>query len=315
MELNGRSYGTYVTQYLSYMRTEDPEVREAKKENFERMRKYELPEGMMMEDRQIPGHPEGKEELPIRIYRPSSTEPLPMILDIHGGGWVLGNLEADNYRCIELARRIPAILVTVDYTLSDGREHHFPAPLMDCYQAYLWMSAHAEELGGDPARLGLHGSSAGGNLAAGLALYLRDHGGPKCALAVLNCPCLYLDFPETPAYHQNRELKMGPDEYAIGSECAYLGGMNGQIPSYYAFPGLCPDVRGLCAHYVIAAQYDTLRDDSVRYVQRLLNAGVQVDFQLAARTCHCFSGVAHPYTDLTHDMIAFAFQREFADWE
>lgn len=311
MKLNARPYGNYVGQYLSYLRTDEPEVLAAKKEGFERLMEYQLPADMTMEDRVIPGHPQGKAELPIRIFRPKADKALPLVLDIHGGGWVAGGLDGDNYRCIELAKRIPAILVTVDYTLSNGQDRHFPAPLLDCYQAYTWMAEHAEELGGDASRLGLHGSSAGGNLAAGLALYLRDHKGPKCSLAVLNCPCLYLDFPETAAYHQNRELRMGPDEYADGSECAYLGGANGQSPSYYAFPGHCPDVRGLCPHYIIAAQYDTLRDDSVRYLQRLLNAGVQVDFQLAARACHCFSGVQHPYTDLTNDMMAFAFAREF----
>lgn len=315
MNLKGRPYGTYVTQYLSYLRTEEEEVLAAKKETFEQMLQFELPEGMTREDRVIPGHPQGKEELLIRIFRPASEQPLPMVLDLHGGGWVAGHPDGDNRRCIELAKRIPAILVSVDYTLSDGNERHFPAPLMDCYQAYCWMAEHGAEVGGDPARLGIHGSSAGGNLAGGLALYLRDHRGPKCALAVLNCPCLYLDFPETVAYHQNKELRMGPEEYAEGSECAYLGGAGGRTPSYYAFPGLCPDVRGLCPHFLIAAQYDTLRDDSMRYAMRLLNAGVQTDLQLAARTCHCFTGVPHPYTDLTNDMMAFAFRREFGLWE
>ena len=312
MNIKGKPTGTYRGHYLSHLHDECEEGLAAKEAFAAHYGKYTLPAGMTVEDRTIDGQSGGADKVLIRIFRPQSETPPPMILDIHGGGWTAGTVDNDNFRCTEIAKRVPAIVVSLNYTLSDGREHHFPAPLIDCRCAYMWLYEHGKEIGGDPTRLGLHGSSAGGNIAGGLALWLRDHNGPRCSLAVLNCPCLYPDFRETSAYHQNYELRLGSDEYAESAEVAYLGGTDGGTPSYYAFPGLCPDLHGLCPHYLIAAEYDTLRDDSVRYVQRLLTTGVQTDFQLAARACHCFSGVEqHPYTDLTHDMIAYAFRREF----
>lgn len=264
-----------------------------------------------MEDRSIEGHPEGRQALPIRIYRPRAEKALPVILDIHGGAWMFGGLDMDIQRCIELASRVPAIVISVDYTLSGGKAHHFPEPLMDVYQLYCWTVAHAGEFGGDSERIGLYGYSAGGNLAEGLALYLRDRGDDRLALVVLDCPCLYLDKESSYAFHQNRELRMGPDSYSNGPEMAYLKNLDGQQPSYYAFPGYVPTVFGLGAHYIIAAEYDTLRDDAVRYMERLLKARVRVDFQLAASTCHCFTKMPNPYTSFTFEMMAFAFRREF----
>ena len=314
--MNKESFLSYQTYYESYLQ-DDPEKREkAAPEVQRRALEYTMPENMTMEDRTIEGHPEGKAELPIRIYRPERAEPLPVILDIHGGAWMFGGIGMDVQRCIELATRVPAIVISVDYTLSDGKEHHFPAPLMDILQLYTWTKDHAGEFGGAPDRIGLYGYSAGGNLAEGLALYLRDHGDDSLRLVALDCHCLYMDKESTYAYHQNFELRMGAmhlgvDPFSQSAEMAYLKELNGQQPSYYAFPGYVPTVAGLGPHYIIAAEYDTLRDGAVEYMLRLLRAGVHVDFQLAATTCHCFTKMPHPYTSLTYEMMAYAFRREF----
>ena len=106
---------------------------------------------------------------------------------------------------------------------------------------------------------------------------------------------------------------MGPDNYGLNSELAFLGGHDGgaTLPPYYAFPGHCPDLRGLNPHCIIAAEYDTLRDDAVRYMERLLKVGVPVDFLLVSHVCHCFSRMPGEWTDHVHDTIALAFRREF----
>lgn len=273
----------------------------------------ELPEGMTMEDRMIPGSEEGQ-ELQIRVFTPANLpEQAPIILDIHGGGFVAGSVDIDNGRCIALAQRVPAIVVSVDYRLSGKNGIHFPKPLHDCHAAYSYLHEHADEFGGDANRIGLHGSSAGATLAAGLALYLRDRNELQPALTVLNCPTLSLNIDETLSMHQYMQLKMGPENKALGAEAAYLGGYNGQLPSYYAFPDYCPDLGGLGATMVIVAEYDTLRDTGLTYATRLLRFGVPCEIYQAPRVAHCFTAAPHPFTDFTHDMIAWSFKREFGE--
>ena len=310
MLLKGKPFPGYENHYMSYMKGDCEELQEAKKAQFGHLIGYELPEGMTMEDRMIPG-PDDGQELKIRIFTPANlTGPAPMILEIHGGGWVGGNLDIDNFRCIEIAKKIPAIVVCVEYRLSN-REVCYPAPLMDCHAAYMWMHDHAAEIGGDPERIGMHGTSAGGNLVAGLAMYLRDTRGPKCSLAVLNCAPMHLSFQEMASYHQWYELRMDDGEYVDGAEATYLGkNLTGPVPKY-AFPGHAEDVKGLCPHFILAAEYDTLRDSSVRYGMRLLENGVPCEMMVAPRVCHGFTCVHHEYTDLIHDLMAMSFRREF----
>lgn len=272
---------------------------------------YSLPEGMTMEDRFIPGPEEGQ-ELQIRVFTPANLpEQSPMILDIHGGAFVAGTVAFDNARCIALAERVPAIVVAVEYRLCGATGYSFPVPLEDCHAAYMYLHHHAEEFGGDGNRIGLHGSSAGGTIAEGLALYLRDRDELTPALTVLNCPTFDTAIEETYSFQQLIQLKMGPDKKAVGAEAAYLGGYNGQQPSYYAFPKFCHDVGGLGPTMIIAGEYDTLRDTAFDYSQRLLRAGVPCEFFLAPRLGHCFTAAPHPYTDFVHDMMAWSFKREF----
>ena len=113
------------------------------------------------------------------------------------------------------------------------------------------------------------------------------------------------------SYQQLFDIRMGPDNKALGAEAAYLGGYDGTQPSYYAFPALAPDLGGLGAHFVIAAEYDTLRDSAVQYAQRLMRNAVPTELYVAGRVGHCFTCAPHPFTDLTHDLIAMMFQREF----
>ena len=304
----------YENQFKAQLRGDTPELNEARKANGAALVAFEKPEGMKVEDKMIPGPDEGQ-ELHIRIFTPAGLpEKAPAVLDIHGGAWVAGNLDIDNARCAAIAVRVPCVVVTVEYRLSGTPEVHYPMPLEDCYTAYKWILDNGDYLGTN-GKIGLHGSSSGGNLAAGLALYLRDRNEHQPELTVLNCPCTSNGFNEDYSYHQNFELRMGPDAKAIGAENAYLGGyfegLGGKMPSHYAFPLYANDVGMLGPHFVLVGEYDTLRDDGLKYAWRLLKAGVPTEIMLGARSCHCWTAVPGVYTDLTHDSIALSYQREF----
>lgn len=270
---------------------------------------YTLPEGMTMEDRMIPGTEEGT-ELRIRVYTPAGLpEKAPVVLEIHGGGWVAGNLDIDNYRCIYLAEHTPCIVVGVEYRLTN-KEVHFPAPLLDCYTALCWVHDHAAELGADPEKIGLHGTSAGGNLVGGLALYVRDHGGPEISLAVMNCPAVTGKVYTSTFQNEKFALRKEGDK-KDSVEHLYMGGMNGGNPSYYAMPGYCEDLDGLCPIYLVIAEYDPLRDEGLEFAARLLQAGVPCELNLAPRVGHGFCVVDHPLTRWVHDGVCASFRREF----
>ncbi len=301
----------YENHYCSNLAQKTPEELERAKAQGAAMMAFTAPEGMVIEDRAIAGPDEGQ-KLNIRVFTPKELvgKESPVVLDIHGGGWVAGNLDIDNARCAAIATRVPCRVVTVDYRLSGPKEIHYPMPLMDCYTAF----EYAKTMEGSNGKVGLHGSSSGGNLAGGLALYLRDKN-EDCALAVLNCPCVSTGFNEDLAYHQNYDLRMGPDKKAIGAENCYLDGylegQQGKTPAYYAFPLYAHDVGMLCPHFILVGEYDTLRDDGWKYARRLLDAGVPTEVMLGGRSCHCWTACPGVYTDVTHDLIAMAFQREF----
>ncbi len=269
---------------------------------------YHLGPGTTMEDIWIPGTEEGQ-QLRLRIFRPAGLpEKAPMILDVHGGGFVGGNLDIENYRCITLAEGTPCLVATVEYRTA-GPDVRFPAPLLDCYTAYCWMIRHAEQLGTDPERIGLHGTSAGGNLCAGLALYLRDRGEQAPALTVLSCPAL--DIERTMSASQFGALGASRSAYPQIGYVTYGHFNNGEAPSYYAIPGQCRDLRGLGPHMVITAEYDPLRDEGLRYALRLLEAGIPCELLSAPRVTHGFCSVDHPLTRWVHKGIEASFRREF----
>lgn len=308
--MNLTPYPGYENHLRSYYRDGLEETMRAKEAQGKDMMSYEVPEGMVIEDMMIPGTEKGT-KLCIRIYKPAGLkEKSPMILDIHGGGWVGGNLDIDNGRCIELAWRTPAIVVNVEYRLTT-KEVYFPKPLMDCYTAFMWLHNHGEEIGGDPLHIGVHGTSAGGNMAAGLALYLRDTNGPKAALTVLVCPQLALELTKHTSFQQLTQIVMQPDNKAACPEALYLGGYNGQRPSYYAFPGECPDLHGLGAHCIVAGEYDAFRDDAREYAGKLFQTGIPCEIFVAPRMGHGFLTVHQPFTDMVHEYICSSFRREF----
>jgi len=269
------------------------------------IKQFKLAPGTRMEDMTIPG-PEGG-QLKLRVITPAGLpERRPVILDIHGGGWVSGGLDIDNYRNIYLAEHTPCIVASVEYRLAT-RELPFPAQLMDCRAAYLWLRENAGALGGDPERIGVHGTSAGGNLSAGLALYLRDHGERQAELTVINCPALSLEMTNS---KRRFGLLGGAAGYYDTAESIYTAPDGGPV-SYYAMPGVCPDPRGLGPHMVVVGEYDPLRDEGLKYALRLLDSGVPCEIICAPRVTHGFCVVDQPLTRWTHDGICASFRREF----
>jgi len=126
--------------------------------------------------------------LPIRVYRPRDAcgDPLPVVVNFHGGSWVSGGLRQSEWWCSSVAAQAGVVVVSVDYRLAP--EHPFPVPAQDCYAATVWVTEHADELGVDAPRLAVMGDSAGANLAAVVCLMARDQGGPPIALQVLIYP-------------------------------------------------------------------------------------------------------------------------------
>jgi len=267
---------------------------------------YKLGEGTTMRDFEIPGVEEGT-TLKLRVITPANApKPSPVVLDIHGGGFVSGNLDIDNYRNIAIAEATPCIVVSVEYRLAT-RELPFPAQLMDCRKAYLWLTRHAAEIGGDASRIALHGTSAGGNLAAALALYLRDHGEQQPALTVLMNPALGVGLTAS-------QLQMGylgaKTDYAHNVFAIYAN-MNGEAVSYYAAPLLSPTLEGLGPHMIVAAEYDPLRDEALQYAMRLLQEQVPCEVYSAPRVTHGFCALDRPLTRWVHRGIAASLRREF----
>src|SRR5437588_4348040 len=136
-----------------------------------------------VEDRMIPG-PAG--EIPIRIYTPQGSGPFPVLVFFHTGGWMVGDLDTQDPLCRRITNRAGCIVVAVDYRLAP--ENPFPATVEDSYAATRWVATHAAEFQGDPSRLAISGDSAGGNMAAVVALMARDRGGPKLAFQLMLFP-------------------------------------------------------------------------------------------------------------------------------
>ena len=272
----------------------------------ESIKAYKLSPGTEMKDIMIPG-PDGV-ELKLRVITPAGLpENSPVILDIHGGGFVSGGLDIDNYRNIYLAEHTPCIVTSIEYRLAT-RENKASDLLMDCHAAYMWLCEHAGEIGGDPARIGIHGTSAGGNLSAGLALWIRDHGEPTPALTVLNCPAL--DVVTTNSKRMFGGLGSAAARFVDEVDSIFLKPDGGPI-SYYSMPLHCPNLFHLGPHMVVVAEYDPLRDYGLQYAMKLFADRVPCELIAAGRVTHGFCVVDKPLTHWVHDGVCASFRREF----
>jgi acetyl esterase len=238
-----------------------------------------------VEDRFIPGP---AADLPVRVFTPEGRDPFPVVVFFHGGGWVLGDLDTHDPMCRALCAGAGCVVVSVGYRLAP--EHRFPAATDDALAATRWVAAHAAEIGGDPARIAVAGDSAGGNLSAVTALRIRDEGGPKLGGQLLIYPGLGHPASPTPSYIENAEGYGMTREAASWFYEQYLPGES-QASHPHAAPLFAPDLGGLPPALVITAEYDVLRDEGERYVERLRAAGVP------ARLSR-YDGVHHRFAEL-----------------
>ncbi|ADP84548.1 alpha/beta hydrolase [Pseudofrankia inefficax] len=242
-------------------------------------------EGVHTTDLRVPGPP-GEPDCAVRIYRPAEVnETTAAIVNIHGGGFMVGNVDIDDENCRHLVRALGVVVVSVDYRLAP--EDPFPAALEDCYAALEWTAKNVGQLGVDPARIAVYGRSAGGGLAAGLALLTRDRGGPALCFQFLAIPELD-DRLTTPSMRKFVDTPVWNRPNAVISWNAYLGdGVPGtENVSPYAAPARATDLNGLPPAYISAMEFDPLRDEGVAYAQALLAAGVPTELHLFPGTFH-----------------------------
>jgi acetyl esterase len=220
-------------------------------------------------DREVPG-PDGT--VPIRLYRPDAAPGLPVLVYFFGGGWVLGTIDTADAVCRRLANAAGCVVVAVGYRLAP--EHKFPAAVHDCHAATAWVAAHADDLGVDPRRIAVGGDSAGGNLAAAVALLARESG-PALAGQLLV-------YPNTDYAARTASLKASRHTWWFNRiSVAWYWGHYLARPEDGLHPLASPlraeSLAGLPPALVITAEFDPLRDEAEEYAHRLAASGVDVE--------------------------------------
>jgi acetyl esterase len=229
---------------------------------------------MRIEDRNVPADP----EVPVRIYRP--RQPRGAILWLHGGGFVMGDLDTEHPWAVRIADGSGAVVVSVDYRRAP--EQRFPAALDDAYTALWWTAEHAADLGVDPDRIAVGGHAAGAGLAAAIALRARDQQGPPIRFQLLNQPQID-DRQETWSARNFTDTPFMTRDKVTTSWRHYLGS---GPPLPYAAPARADDLTGLPAAHIATAGLDPNRDEGIEYAQRLLRSGVPVELHQWAGTFH-----------------------------
>lgn len=253
-----------------------------------------------------PGEPVAKVEdmrvpapgyaIPVRVYTPGGDGPFPILVEYHGGGWVVGDLEAQDFDCRAIANAARCVVVSVDYRLAP--EHKFPVPAEDAYQAACWVADNSLLLGGNGGSIAVGGASAGANLATVVALMARDRGGPSIACQALSVPVTDYCF-DTESYLEN-----GEDYVLTRAEMQCFWGYYLNTPDDgahpHASPLRAPDLSRLPPALIQTAEYDPLRDEGRAYADRLGAAGVPVVYR-------CYEGMIHMVLgpDAAADQAAF----------
>ncbi|GAA2431617.1 alpha/beta hydrolase [Streptomyces glaucus] len=227
-----------------------------------------------IEDRTVPADP----DVAVRIYRPRRAR--GAVVWLHGGGFVMGDLDTEHPWAARLAASSGAVVISVGYRLAP--EHRFPAALDDAYAVLTWAAEHAAGIGVDPERIAVGGHSAGGGLAAAVALRARDERGPAIRFQLLNQPGLddrqetwsARNFTATPWFDRGK---------AAAAWRHYLGS---RPATPYAAPARAADLSGLPPAYIATAEFDPNRDEDIDYALRLLRAGVPVELHQWAGTFH-----------------------------
>jgi acetyl esterase len=227
------------------------------------------PDGVLVIDRTIPG-PAGP--LPVRLYRPAtepSDKPLPALVYAHGGGWVFGNLDSHDVLCAQLAIEANIAVFAVDYRLAP--EARFPGAFEDVVAALQWVAASGASVGIDATRLAIGGDSAGGNLAAAVALWVRDSGGPRLRLQLLA-------YPVTDAVARSASYRLYHDGYGLDAPTMewffdHYTPDKASRDDWRISPLRAKSLSGLAPALVVTAGHDLLRDEGRAYAFRLQQEG------------------------------------------
>jgi acetyl esterase/lipase len=230
--------------------------------------------GMEIEDHTVAADP----DVAVRVYRPHRAQ--GAIVWLHGGGFVMGDLNTEHPWATRVADGSGAVVISVAYRRAP--EHPFPAALDDACAVLAWAAEHAAELGVDPTRIAVGGHSAGAGIAAGVALRARDQKGPSIHFQLLNQPELDDRQDTWSARHFTDTPWMTRDKLAATWR-HYLGSAPA---SPYAAPARAADLSGLPPAYIATAEFDPLRDEAITYALRLLQAGVSVELHQWPGTFH-----------------------------
>lgn len=255
-------------------------------------------------DHTIPGPP-GSPDVIVRVHVPKDLpRPAPCVYSIHGGGYVLGDRSQDDLRFDRWCPGLGFIGVSVEYRLSP--ETSYPGPLEDCYAGLRWVHQRAEEMGIDRHRIGISGASAGGGLAAGLALLARDRGELPIAFQLLAYPMI--DDRQTTASSSWEVPIWSPGNNEFGWR-SYLGDLYGSadVP-YTAAPARATDLEGLPPALIYVGTLDGFCDEDVLYAMRLYQAGVPTELHVYPGAPHGFDGFA------PSSSLAKRCQRDTKEW-
>lgn len=251
--------------------------------------------GLQLEDLSIPGL-DGDPDVPCRLYLPDNREGITgALLNIHGGGFVVGDLDTEHAGVCGYAKELGVPILSVDYRLAP--EHPFPAPAHDCYAGLLWLHEAAERLNIDPERIAVMGQSAGGGLSASTVLIAKERGGPDICFQCLGIPELddrlatpsMTQFVDTPLWNRpNAEYSW---KYYLGDSLE-PGSANVPITAAPARAS-AEDLKGLPPAFINAMEFDPLRDEAIHYAMTLLAAGVPVELHVYPGTFHGSSMMMH----------------------
>ena len=240
----------------------------------------------LVRDARIPG-PDGS--IPIRIYRAApGNDARGALVFFHGGGWVIGDLDTHDVACRLLAIAGGFSVVAVDYRLAP--EHRFPAAVDDCIAATRWVHANAQALAIDPDRIAVGGDSAGGNLAAVVAIALRDAGDPWLRFQTLIYPAT--DMRQIADSHQRNGSGYLLDADAVRWFRGHYVPTAADWSDWRASPLLASDLKGLPPALVITAGFDPLRDEGRQYADALSAAGTRTQYVCFERQIHGFFNMA-----------------------